>query len=271
VRKTLILLVAATVMAMPSEVKAALQCVTYAREVTGLNLKGDAWKWWEAAQGVYDRGRAPKEGSVLVFSRQGRMSHGHVAVVRKVVSSRELLIDHANWAPVRTAGRGKITEAVPVIDVSPKNDWSQVRVWYGPASSYGDHTYKTQGFIYNPNKPRMVIPASLRAETAESAPSLDTVTSVPQPEITLDPAPVNAASEEPPAPASAAPVVAPAPASAAPVVATVDPVIEPPAPVPAMTPPAQLEQPAQIPAAISPVKEAAEPERFDARPWAEQA
>ncbi len=169
-RKVTTLLLAALVLAMPFDAKAALQCVTYAREVTGLNLKGDAWKWWEAADGLYDRGNAPRDGAVLVFKRQGSMSHGHVAVVRKTASARIVLVDHANWAPHRSAGRGQVSEAVPVMDVSPNNDWSQVRVWYRPSAEYGSRVYKTQGFVYRPgSKSAAVVPASLRsAPVAES-------------------------------------------------------------------------------------------------------
>jgi hypothetical protein len=168
----IILLGAALIMALPFEANATLQCVTYAREVTGFNLKGDAWKWWEAADGLYDRGKTPRDGAVMVFKRQGSMSHGHVAVVRKTTSSRIVLVDHANWAPHRTAGRGQITESVPVMDVSPNNDWSQVRVWYRPSAEYGSKVYKTQGFVYRPgSKSVPVIPASLRSEVAVAKPA----------------------------------------------------------------------------------------------------
>ncbi|CAA7621061.1 Surface antigen [Candidatus Terasakiella magnetica] len=168
-RTKIMLLVAGLALATPLEANAALQCVTYAREASGLNLKGDAWKWWEAAQGVYDRGTTPKDGAVLVFKRQGSMSHGHVSVVQKMVSSRVVLVDHANWAPRGTAGRGKVTHAVPVMDVSPKNDWSQVRVWYNPAQEFGDRIYKTQGYVYRPGSSRShVTPASLRTEDMAS-------------------------------------------------------------------------------------------------------
>ena len=30
-------------------------CVPYARARTGIELRGDAWQWWEAAAGRYDR------------------------------------------------------------------------------------------------------------------------------------------------------------------------------------------------------------------------
>ena len=207
-RTVIILLVATLALAMPFDAKAALQCVTYAREVTGLNLKGDAWKWWEAADGLYDRGNAPRDGAVLVFKRQGSMSHGHVAVVRKTASARIVLVDHANWAPHRSAGRGQVSEAVPVMDVSPNNDWSQVRVWYRPSAEYGSRVYKTQGFVYRPGKFNHVVPASLRVESAAVAPATRMVT----PTVTIDVA----------APVVAKPVAAPVVARPAKVAAPVE-------------------------------------------------
>lgn len=127
----------------------AIQCVPYAREVSGIKIKGDAWQWWNAAAGVYERGRTPQDGAVLVFARQGSMRYGHVSVVTRVLSNRLVLVDHANWAPARGAGRGEITQAVPVLDVSPNNDWSQVRVWFRPTADYGNRAYKADGFVYN--------------------------------------------------------------------------------------------------------------------------
>ena len=35
----------------------------------------------------------------------------------------------------------------PVVDVSPNNDWSQVRVWNIPANAWGGRVYPVQGFI----------------------------------------------------------------------------------------------------------------------------
>lgn len=232
-RKVSLLLAVAIVLAMPFDAKAALQCVTYAREVTGLNLKGDAWRWWEAADGLYNRGNAPKDGAVLVFKRQGSMVHGHVAVVRKTTSSRVVLVDHANWAPRRSADRGKVAEAVPVMDVSPKNDWTQVRVWYEPSQQFGDRVYKTTGFVYRPGKGVAVEHAALRTETAP----------VPAP------VPVSAPSVE-----TIRPVVQPAPAAVA---------------VPAAAP-ASIPAPVAAPAAPA-AAEAVAPGKFDAKSWAEQA
>jgi len=149
VRKILLLLITAMLSALPLVPANAIQCVAYAREASGLHLQGDAWQWWAAAQGVYPRGGQPRQGAVLVFDRQGSMRHGHVSVVTRVVSNRLVLVDHANWAPARGEGRGQVARAVPVLDVSPNNDWSQVRVWYRPAALYGNRVYNTQGFVYS--------------------------------------------------------------------------------------------------------------------------
>lgn len=154
VRKLLLLIASALALTIAVVTPAAaIQCVQYAREVSGINLKGDAWQWWNAAGGVYDRGRAPADGAVLVFNRQGSMRYGHVSVVTRVISNRLVLVDHANWAPARTAGRGAVTTAVPVLDVSAKNDWSQVRVWYHPNNDFGSRVYRTNGYVYQPRDP----------------------------------------------------------------------------------------------------------------------
>lgn len=151
-RKGLFALLTAVVLSALAVPAQAIQCVPYARQISGIDLKGDAWMWWNAAAGRYDRGRTPQTDAVMVFGRQGSMRYGHVSVVSKVVNSRMILVDHANWAPVRSAGRGAITKLVPVLDVSPKNDWSRVRVWYEPGSTFGSKVYRTDGFVYNPNR-----------------------------------------------------------------------------------------------------------------------
>ena len=97
-------------------------CVLYARNVTGLNLDGNAGMWWSHADGRYQRGHAPAVGAVLVFRPSGHMRAGHVAVVSRVVNRREILIDHANWV------RGRIVTGMSAIDVSANNDWTNVRV-----------------------------------------------------------------------------------------------------------------------------------------------
>ena len=105
----------------------AIECVPYARQVSGVAIMGDAWTWWGQARGAgYTTGGKPRSGSVMVFKRANGMRRGHVAVVREVVNAREVVIDHANWATRRSGRKGKIDRGVSVIDVSPRNDWSMV-------------------------------------------------------------------------------------------------------------------------------------------------
>jgi surface antigen len=124
----------------------AMNCVAYAQQQTGFDLRGDAWRWWDSASGEYARGHAPETGAVLVFDRTKKMRHGHVAIVRSVKTNREILIDHANWGHGK-GEKGKVTKAVSVIDVSPNNDWSQVRVRWGNSVDYG-RVNPVRGFIY---------------------------------------------------------------------------------------------------------------------------
>lgn len=133
-----------TVVTVPAQ---AIECVPYARAVSGIFIRGDAWTWWKNAGAEYTRGITPRSGAVLVFQRSGKMRHGHVAVVRQVVNPRELVIDHANWGN-RRGQKGKVEKNVRVIDVSARNDWSQVRVWYSPVADFGTKAYPTYGFIY---------------------------------------------------------------------------------------------------------------------------
>ena len=82
--------------------------------------------------------------SVLVLRRTNQLPGGHVAIVRSVVSAREIRVDHANWDDRKT--RGRIYENMSAIDVSPRNDWTALRFWNG--ASYGK-TYAAYGFIDN--------------------------------------------------------------------------------------------------------------------------
>jgi CHAP domain len=123
-----------------------MTCVPYARERAHIDLRGDGWQWWDAALGRYARDRLPEPGAVLVFDRSRRLSGGHVAVVSRVVSAREIRVDHANWDGER--GGGPIATDQPVIDVSPNNDWSAVRVWFPPGGQLGITTFSTLGFIH---------------------------------------------------------------------------------------------------------------------------
>ena len=122
--------------------KSRLQCVPYVRKLSNIQIRGDAWTWWQAAKGRYHRGNRPAVGSVLVLRRKGR-SRGHLAVVTRIVSDREIVANHANWL-----NNGKIHLDTPIRDVSPGNDWSAVRIWYTPSHVLGKSTYPAYGFIY---------------------------------------------------------------------------------------------------------------------------
>jgi surface antigen len=118
------------------------QCVPYAREYSGIEIFGDAVEWWTKASDKYARAAQPSSGSVLVLEGYSNVKRGHLAVVRRVVSAREIVIDHANWL-----NRGEISLDQPVVDVSASNDWSQVRVWHSPSGQYGIRVYRALGFI----------------------------------------------------------------------------------------------------------------------------
>ena len=125
----------------------ALQCVPYARVASGIHLFGDAWTWWDQAEGRYGRGYRPKVGAVMAFEPYGKMVLGHVAVVSTIVDARTVLLRHANWSPVGGL-RGRVEEDVPAVDVSPGNNWSAVRVWFEPNQGLGGTHWPVSGFIY---------------------------------------------------------------------------------------------------------------------------
>ncbi len=120
-----------------------LQCVPYARQLSGLEIRGDAWTWWRSAEGRFLRSQTPRPGAVLVLRKTQRLTRGHLAVVTRVIGPREIVAEHANWL-----NRGRIHRNVPVVDVSPANDWSQVRLWYVPGGHLGGTVYPAHGFIH---------------------------------------------------------------------------------------------------------------------------
>jgi hypothetical protein len=125
-----------------------------------MDLSGDAYEWWDHAAGVYARGHRPEPGAVLSFRSNSRMRLGHVAVVRSVKNSREIEIDHANWPGPR--GRG-VNRNIAVVDVSPNNDWTAVRVAMGYGDTFGS-IYPTNGFIYDrPDNTRRLVTAAAAA------------------------------------------------------------------------------------------------------------
>lgn len=129
-----------------------LQCVPYARALSGIEIRGDAYTWWTQAAGKYERGNRPRVGAVMAFTPYGKMQLGHVAAVSRIIDSRTILISHANWSTINGT-RGHIEQNVRAFDVSENNDWSRVRVWYGPLGDLGTTEWPVRGFIY-PNRPR---------------------------------------------------------------------------------------------------------------------
>lgn len=137
-----------------------LWCVPYARKLSHIALHGDAFLWWAEADGRYVRGHRPQVGALLAFRSIPRMPLGHLAVVVKVIDSREVLVNEANWVP------DTVTRNVPVIDVSPDNTWTEVR------QSSGDDrfglTYPTYGFIYDRAPQTIIAGRTPDAEVAEA-------------------------------------------------------------------------------------------------------
>jgi len=117
-------------------------------------------------------------GAVMAFVPNDKMRLGHVAAVSRVIDSRTVLLDHANWSPINGT-RGQIERGVKVVDVSRANDWSEVRVWYDPLQALGTTRWPVQGFIYPDAKARarpqqrlaQAAPAPVRPQPTRSQPS----------------------------------------------------------------------------------------------------
>jgi surface antigen len=137
-----------------------IECVPFARALTGVALHGDGPDWWQAAEGRYRRAQAPEVGAIMVFRRTPRLPRGHVSVVSRVVSPREIFVTHANWV------HDLVTQDQPVADVSAANDWSVVRVWWEPNGQLGATNYPILGFIL---PSRRLDHAAIAAGTARAA------------------------------------------------------------------------------------------------------
>ncbi|GEM_PF-756517 len=197
----------------------AEQCVSFARRTSGIELRGDAWNWWQAAEGRYQRGTRPQTGAVMVFKPTSKMKRGHVAVVRQVVDSRHIRIDHANWP------RGRRTLNAAAVDISFANDWSEVKVTLDPTDIRFVRANPVQGFIYGDPTSDVDAPQILQAQAPVSPVKHHPVTVValaelPPPTPTALPvhavtasaapaaiAPVKAVRDIPPPPARAAQTV----------------------------------------------------------------
>jgi surface antigen len=124
-----------------------LSCVPYARQVSGIEIYGDAWSWWDSAAGRYERGYRPEPGAVLVMQATGTMRRGHLAVVEALVDPREIRVTQANWGDSAKT-RGRVERGTPVIDVSQDNSWRAVRVWNYETEAFG-RVNPAFGFIYD--------------------------------------------------------------------------------------------------------------------------
>ena len=151
-----IALFGAAVAAVPAAAGSLLdyvgQCVPFARAASGVQIYGDAWTWWDQADGRYRRGHAPRVGAVIVFARSDRLRLGHVAVVSRIVERRVVMLTHANWSRLNGA-RGHAEQDVTLYDVSPRNDWSEVKVWFRDSAGLGSSIYPVKGFIYGDAPP----------------------------------------------------------------------------------------------------------------------
>ncbi|MEG3179854.1 CHAP domain-containing protein [Sphingomonas sp. LT1P40] len=123
------------------------ECVPFARQVSGIQIWGDAWTWWSQAGSKYQRGDTPEVGAVVAFAKSRPLPLGHVSVVSRVIEPRVVMVTHANWS--RFDGkRGQVEQDVTLHDVSPRGDWTQVKVWYRDTRGLGSTTYPVHGFIY---------------------------------------------------------------------------------------------------------------------------
>jgi hypothetical protein len=121
-------------------------CVPYARQVSGVQIRGDADTWWSQAAGRYERGSTPAPYAVLTLKPDHRLKGGHVGVVTGIVGPREIRVSHANWGWTAST-RGRVYTHMPAVDVSDANDWSRVRFKHPSVGAYG-RVYPALGFIY---------------------------------------------------------------------------------------------------------------------------
>lgn len=139
-----------------------LQCVTYVARLIGISHYGDGKTWWTDPRFIasgYAKNYVPLVGSIVVFDGWGYADgngdwhgnpYGHVGIVRQIISSSEILIDHANWD-----NKGTIYTGVGVRKAN--GSWSSVNVKKTPSSSYGSSSYPVLGFLVPPPSPGSVI------------------------------------------------------------------------------------------------------------------
>ena len=121
------------------------QCAPYAREISGIDIHGNANTWWGQAAGSYERGHAPKVGAVLAF-QSDRAACG--SAMSRWCRRSSATAKSCSPTPIGRAAAGSSTTS-RAVDVSAAGDWSEVKVWYGPQGGLGTSTYPTNGFIYS--------------------------------------------------------------------------------------------------------------------------
>lgn len=155
------LLAAADIQPRTAFISRRLQCVPFARERSGVAIRGNANTWWKQAAGSFVRVKAPAVGAVVVMNTR----RGHVGVVTKIVDKRTVIIDHSNWL-----SSGQIYLDQPVMDVSANNDWSKVVVWHPNLGKYGKRALTVSGFIVDaPARGNSTVYASLADVPASMA------------------------------------------------------------------------------------------------------
>lgn len=90
----------------------SIQCVQYVRNVTGVNIKGNANTWYAQAKNKgYSTGSTPKVGAILVENHLSK--HGHVSKV-VAVEGNKITVTEANYI------KGKITTRTLVASTNSK-------------------------------------------------------------------------------------------------------------------------------------------------------
>ena len=142
-------------MAAGYRVKTPEQCVPYARRLSGIDIFGDAYTWWNKAGTRFARGCVPVPGAVLVLAKSQKMVHGHVAVVKEVIGPRQINVTHSNWGN-DPASRRVVYTTMRVEDLSVANDWTKVRFWNDEDKVFG-FPYAAHGFVYKDTAPSPVL------------------------------------------------------------------------------------------------------------------
>lgn len=122
-------------------------CTDYVAYEIGIGHFGHAKTWWSDSRFTstgYTQSSTPAVGAIIVFNSWSSNAFGHVGIVRSILSSSEILIDHSNWH-----WDGNPQTGVGVKQAS--GSWSQVKVKYNPGDdNYGGSTYPVLGFLIPP-------------------------------------------------------------------------------------------------------------------------